>query len=285
VPVQGDPAGMLKFQRSRGVLDLRFSLSGQATVLSSAFQSAPCRVMTPVPDPKEPFTAVLLTTSGGLTGGDQVTVSVNVAPNATALCTPQAAERIYRAADEQDAHVSVTMTLGSEATLEWLPQETILFDRARLRRGIEIGLTDTSRLLAGDIVVFGRLASGERFRTGFLFDRWQVRRGGRLIWRDVTRLDGDVAEPLAHPAGYNGGVAQALILCQTPNPEPLRDMLRGLIADDATMLAGVTILEGLLLVRLLDSDPARLRRRFACLWSALRPAINRPVAMPRHWKF
>lgn len=276
-----------RLQRADGALTLRFAAAeaGGATRLADIYQSDPCRALLPSPDPGEPLTAVLITTAGGLTGGDRLKLSVTVGEGAAALCTPQAAEKIYRSPDDSAAQIDLSLEVAAGATLEWLPQEMILFDGARLDRRISVALQADSRLLAGDITVFGRTARGERFSHGSLFDRWQVRRAGRLVWTDATRLAGDMLAVLDHPAGFAGAVAQAVILYQGPEPAGARDRLRALEDHDAGCEWGATVIDGLLLVRLLDSDAARLRRQFARLWSALRPGLDLRPAMPRLWRF
>ncbi|WP_374300445.1 urease accessory protein UreD [Ferrovibrio sp.] len=293
--------GVPRLQRADGALILRIApplAPGGLSRVADLYQHDPCRALMPAPDPGEAFTAVLVTTAGGLTGGDRLRLGVTVEAGADALCTPQAAEKIYRA--EQDsaaAHIDIALSVSAGAALEWLPQETILFDGARLDRQVAIDLRNDARLLAGDITVFGRIARGERFTSGRLFDRWQVSRDGRPLWRDATRLDeGSLASVSHHPAGFAGAVAQGLILARLPEPDfgptRLRDRLRDLLPaaelPDGS-LWGVTVIEDLLLVRLLDRDAARLRRHFGQLWAMLRPGLDagggRPQAMPRHWHF
>lgn len=280
-----------QLQRADGSLSLRFCADGAGvTRLVDLYQSDPCRALLPRPDPGEASTAVLITTAGGLTGGDHLRIDIAVDAGADALCTPQAAEKIYRAVATAAAGIDVTVQVADGARLEWLPQEMILFDGARLLRHVRIELAATARLLAGDMTVFGRIARGERFGRGLLFDRWQLRRAGRLIWTDAARLDGAVAATRDHPAGYHGAVAQALILYAGPELRDqgagaaCRDELRTHLAALGAIQGGVTLLEGMLLLRLLDQDTARLRRSFAGLWSALRPRLGRPAEMPRLWR-
>jgi urease accessory protein len=274
-----------RLQRADGVLRLRFAGSSGATRLTDLYQSDPCRALLPAPDPGEPLTAVLITTAGGLTGGDRLRLSATVEAGGDALCTPQAAEKIYRAADRTAAAIDLALDIHAGAALEWLPQEMILFDGARLDRRIAVTLSGDARLLAGDISVFGRTARGERFGSGSLCDRWQVRCDGRLLWTDVTRLDDDPAALLDHPAGFAGAVAQALILYRAADAADARDRLRALEIAEPGCHWGATVIDGLLLLRLLDTDAARLRRVFAALWSALRPGLGHRAAMPRLWKF
>lgn len=276
-----------RLQRAQGRLALGFAApaaAGGPSRLADLFQHDPCRALLPAPDPGEPTTAILITTSGGLTGGDQIDLAIDAAAGSDVLCTPQAAEKIYRAEDDEAASIDLRLTVGDGARLEWLPQEMILFDGARLRRRIDIDLKGAeARLLAGDITVFGRIARGERFGHGLLADRWQLRRDGRLLWTDALRLDGEIAARLAHPAGFAGAVAQAVILSVAPELAALRDRLRAVMVDEAMAGAGATVIGDLLLVRLLDGDAARLRRHFARLWMLLRAGLGHPERMPRLW--
>ncbi|MFN4276564.1 MAG: urease accessory protein UreD [Ferrovibrio sp.] len=288
---------MPQLQRADGALTLRVAAPiapGSLSRIADLYQHDPCRALMPAPDPGEAFTAVLVTTAGGLTGGDRLRLGVAVEAGAEALCTPQAAEKIYRAErNSAAADIDIALSVAAGAALEWLPQETILFDGARLDRRVGIDLQGDARLLAGDITVFGRIARGERFTAGRLFDRWRLSLDGRLLWHDAARLDdGSLDATLRHPAGFDGALAQGLILARLPEPDfgsaLLRDRLRDLLPaaeqpDGA--LWGTTVIDGLLLVRLLDRDPARLRRQFGFLWAAMRPGLGRKAAMPRHWHF
>lgn len=276
-----------RLQRAQGRLALGFAApaaAGGPSRLTDLFQHDPCRALLPTPDPGEPTTAILITTSGGLTGGDRLELAVDAAPGSDVLCTPQAAEKIYRAETDEAAAIDLRLTVGGGARLEWLPQEMILFDGARLRRDIRIDLEGgEARLLAGDITVFGRIARGERFGHGLLADRWDLRRDGRLLWTDALRLDGEIAARLAHPAGFAGAVAQGIILSVVPEPAVLRDRLRAVMTEEAMAGAGATVIGDLLLVRLLDGDAARLRRHFGRLWALMRSGLGRPDRMPRLW--
>lgn len=293
-PLAGD---MPRLQRADGALILRVApppAPGGLSRIADLYQHDPCRALMPAPDPGEAFTAVLVTTAGGLTGGDRLRLGVTVETGADALCTPQAAEKIYRAtADGAAADIDIGLSVAAGAALEWLPQETILFDGARLDRRVGIDLQGDARLLAGDITVFGRIARGERFTAGRLFDRWQLSLDGRLLWRDAARLEeGSLVAALRHPAGFDGALAQGLILARLPEPDfgpaLLRDRLRDQLPaaeQPEGALWGTTVIDGLLLVRLLDRDPTRLRRQFGLLWAALRPGLGRKGTMPRHWHF
>jgi urease accessory protein len=113
--------------------------------------------------------------------------------------------------------VDVQLTLAEHAWLEWLPQETILFDRARLRRRLVLDLAESARLLAADLLVFGRRARGERFRRGLLHDRWEVRSAGRLVWADALCLAEDPGGLLEAPFGFAGTGAAVTAIYVAPD--------------------------------------------------------------------
>ncbi|HSO43134.1 MAG TPA: urease accessory protein UreD, partial [Rhodospirillales bacterium] len=156
-----------------GIARLSFVRDGQASRLDRLDQRAPLRVLFPRPhDPGTPL-AVLVTTSGGLVGGDVLDVAVVTAQGASALVTTQAAEKVYRS-EGATCEISVALDAGPGSWLEWLPNETIVFDGARRRRRTVVSLAEDARLLAGEIVVLGRRARGERFTVGLIHDAWEI---------------------------------------------------------------------------------------------------------------
>ena len=156
-------------------------------MLADLHQSAPCRAL--LPQSEDLPTAVYATTCGGLTGGDHVRFDLTVEAEAAARATTQAAERVYRArAEDGPARVENLVSVGEGAYAEWLPQETILFDGARLSRRTVFDLAADASVLACELRVLGRAAHGETFQDGFLADRIEVRRAGKLEWVDAVRL-------------------------------------------------------------------------------------------------
>ncbi|MEK7244854.1 MAG: urease accessory protein UreD, partial [Pseudomonadota bacterium] len=182
-----------------GAAEVTFVRKGGATRLLHLYQHDPLRVLFPTPeDPAIPV-AVLVTTSGGLVGGDRLAIAATVGDGAAAIVTGQAAEKVYRSIGP-DCRVDVDLTVGAGAWMEWLPHETILFEGARLRRRIVADVAPRGRLMAAELLVFGRTARGERLTHGLARDAWQIRRQGRLVWADALHLDGDLASALADPA-------------------------------------------------------------------------------------
>src|SRR5690606_14443691 len=131
-----------------------------------------------------------------MTGGDHMRVDVTLAPGARALVTSQAAEKLYRAEDAP-TRIDIALSLGAGSDLAWLPQEMILFDRARLVRRLDVDMAPDAALTLSESVVFGRTAMGEEVVEGRLDDRWSIRRGGRLVFAEAVRLDGGITARLA----------------------------------------------------------------------------------------
>ena len=144
---------------------------------------------------------MLINTAGGMAGGDRFSIEPVARRGRALLAGTAAAEKIYRStgADSAVAHEARRRRPG--AMLAWLPQETILFDRARLSRRIDVDLRRMPRLVMAEAIVFGRSAMGEVVQKAALLDRWRVRRGGKLIFAENMRLDGAVARQACAAGG------------------------------------------------------------------------------------
>jgi len=274
--------------RVHGAAEIGFVHKQGETRLDHLYQHDPLRVLFPTPPKGEPPNAVLVTTSGGLVGGDRLDVSVSAGPGTAAMVTAQAAEKVYRSAGP-DSQIGVRLSVEKDAWLEWLPQETILFDGARLRRETAIDLAPGARILAGEILVFGRVASGERLSKGLVREAWSVRRDGRLIWADALHLDsgpdGDLMDIFAEPACFDGAAAQATAVYADGDPARHLDRARSLLAEgDDELRSAATVVNGVLVARWLGHDPARLRRAFGDFWTGFRQAAaGLPATLPRLW--
>ena len=272
---------------SSGVAEIGFARSGGVTRLTHLYQCDPLRVLFPTPAVGDPPLAVLLTTSGGLVGGDRLDIDIRLAEGAAAHLTASAAEKVYRSTGPTTA-VRQTLSVAAGAALEFLPPETILFDGARLWRETTIELGAGSTFLGGDIVVFGRRARGERFTTGFLREVWQVRREGRLVWGDALHLEDDISGIIDDPACFDGAAAFATLILAPGTRDPCsvlenaREIQAAARAID--LRAGVTAVAGLVIARWLAADAAALRRAYAGLACHFRQAaMELPPLMPRLW--
>jgi urease accessory protein len=208
-----------KFQRvdAEGRISIKHTPRGSA--LDRLHQSGAAKVRFPSSAGTSACEAVLINTAGGLTGGDRLSWSVHVGEAASLTCVSQACERIYRSRDGEPARLSVKIVLDPKARLNWLPQETILFDGCALERSLEADLALEARLLIVEAFVFGRAAMGELVRQASVHDRWIIRREGRLVFTDSVRFDGDVDELLQRSAIGAGDRAMATVAFIAPDAE------------------------------------------------------------------
>ncbi len=199
---------------------------------------------------------------------------MTVGEGASLIAGTAAAEKIYRSTGP-DAEMDVRLTLEDGARLAWLPQESILFDRARLSRRIDIDLSESASLIMAEAVVFGRAAMGEVMAEGSFTDRWRVRRGGKLIYADTARLDGAIAAQLAERAVLNDGIAMATVLV-APGGDQQLEAVRAL-AEHYAGEVGISAWNGIAVARLCAKDGAALRHDLIAVLAAL----GTPV--PRLW--
>jgi urease accessory protein len=272
---------------TEGVAEIGFARREGFTRLTHLYQRDPLRVLFPMPAAGDPLLAVLLTTSGGLVGGDRLDIGVDLATGAAAHVSASAAEKVYRSLGPT-TEIRQSLSVAGGAALEFLPLETILFDGARLWRETVVELRSGAAFLGGDILVFGRRARGERFTRGFLREVWQVRRDGRLVWGDALHLEDDIAGIIENPACFNGAAAFATMIL-APAGREARGFLDGAreiqsVATASELRAGVTTIAGLVIARWLAADAALLRRAYADLACHLRQAaMGLPPLLPRLW--
>ena len=262
--------------RTEGSVRLGLVRRGGRTRLERLEQSGAARLKFPRQAGAAPCEAVLINTAGGLTGGDNFKVAAALGPGTEATLTTAAAEKIYRARDGTAA-VSVTLSVAAGARLAWLPQATILYDRAVLERTTRVELGAEASFLGLEIVIFGRAAMGESVRWGSLRDQWRVWRQGRLLFADAVRLEGPIAERLARPALLGGAGATALLLYVAPGAQERIESARAIL-HTAGAAAGVSAFNGLLLARAVAADGRTLQAQLTPLLQALH---GRPL--PRIW--
>ena len=291
MPAGQNTGGTAGLQRARGAVRVAFGRhpATGAAHLTTLYQSGSSKCLLPrVSGPMRE--AVLLNTAGGITGGDVFDVEVSVAETTLAV-TSQTAERIYRSVSGS-GQVRNRLTIGPGGRLDWLPQETILFDGGRLDRRLDVDMAEDASLWAAESVVLGRTAMGEQVETGSLSDQWRIRRCGRLIHADGLRLrdrdtpDGDRASILdicGHAATANGRPAMASVVHVSPDAEDLLPKARALIGalaertgHDVRLAASAW--NGLLSLRAVAATGHALKTALASVLSELRGS-----PMPRVW--
>jgi len=214
-----------ELQRAEGSCRIVVGGSEKGTRVMELYQKSPIRALFPRTGDGRSREAVLVNTSGGVAGGDSLQFTVSALSGASIAVTTQAAEKIYRALD-QSARISTKLNVGNEAKLAWLPQETIVFNHARLSRRTEIEILPGSELLALECLVLGRAARGEKLSAGAIIDTWQVSKNGRLLWGDTFRLTDAVFSHLSRKALLGDSTAIATLLYFGPDLEEWLQLIR-----------------------------------------------------------
>ncbi|WOH51552.1 urease accessory protein UreD [Bradyrhizobium sp. sBnM-33] len=260
--------------RAQGAVRFGVHLQDGVTRRGDLHESGSLRVRFPSPE-AEGLSGVFVNTAGGIAGGDRFDIDIGAGEGTRLTLTTAAAEKVYRAPGPA-AQLNIALKAEAGAHLAWLPQETILFDRARIIRRIDIDLAEDASLLLCEIVVFGRAAMGETMRHGEFVDRWRLRRGGKLVFAETIRLDGDIGAKLARPAVANGGVAIGTALI-VPGDEAVVEHIRE-ASETFGGEVGISCWNGFAMARFFAQDAAGLR---ADMMTVLGRASG--VALPRLW--
>jgi urease accessory protein len=273
-----DPAGAayetFEANRARGAVRFDVHLRDGVTRRGALHESGSLRVRFPSPE-DHGLSAMFVNTAGGIAGGDHFAVEIAAGEGTRLTLTTAAAEKVYRAPGKPAA-LDISLKVAAGAHLSWLPQETILFDRAGIARRIDIDLDGSASLLLCEIVVFGRAAMGERMREGTFIDHWRVRRGGRLVFAETVRLTGDIGGQLAQRAIAKGGTAIGTALI-VPGDAALVERIREALPSFGGEV-GLSAWNGFAMARFCAQDAARLR---ADMMAVLGCASE--VPLPRLW--
>lgn len=262
-------------QRAQGCGRVAVHADAGRTRLTRLFQEGCGKIRLPRDVCAEGLDAVLINSSGGLTGGDRMAWTAEAGAQARLTLTTQACEKVYRARDGV-AEVATRLVAREGARLAWLPQETILFDGAAISRTLDADLDDDAELLAVEAVVLGRTAMAETVRVGGLRDRWRVRRAGELIFADDLRLEGAVEALAAEAAVLGGARAFASILLVSDTAPQRLAAVRAALGPTG----GASAFDGKLFARVVAADGFELRRVLLPALEILRGG----APLPRVWR-
>ncbi len=273
-------------QRAVGELRVSVKRSGPETVLDELRQAGCLKARFPSRVVPGWMDAVMLNTGGGVAGGDRLDLSVCVGAGAQATVAAQAAERFYRVrADDAPSTVRTHLTVRAGAALEWLPQETILFDHSAVDRRLQVDLATDARFLGVETVVFGRTAMGERVEQGWLRDLIRIRRDGDLLLHDAIRIEGEIDATLQHAAVAAGAkVVTTIVYVAADTDEKLAALRATTLSPPAPSAtpateAAATVRNGILIARILGANSGLVRRTVIAALAVLRE--DRPL--PRVW--
>jgi urease accessory protein len=269
-------------QRANGVGRVVLGSFGGGTRIKDLFQRSPIRLMFPGSGDGTLEEAVLINTAGGIAGGDRLEYGIAALANASIAVTSQAAEKVYRALDEP-SRITTKLSAHGLAKLAWLPQETIVFNRARINRQTEIEISSGSELLALEWLVLGRAAHGEEVVGGCIIDSWRVKRDGRLVWADTFRATDDMFSHLHRTALLSDCKAIGTLIYFGPQVDARLEGLREMTLRSGCQCAA-TLVAGLVIVRFAARLSSDLR------W-AVRGALQQfsrelgggPFRVPRMW--
>ena len=273
----GTTDGDLLEQRVSARAKLSVARLDGRTRLRRLYQDGAAKIRMPRPE-GDWLEAVLINTAGGLTGGDRLAWDVEMGPDAAAVVTTQASEKVYRAACGH-AELAARLVVGANARLAWLPQETILFDRAAFRRTLDVDLAEGATLLVAEATIFGRRSMGERVTQGVFRDRWRIRSAGRLVHAEDFSLACDVDALLGKAPIAGGATAVATILLVCDDPEGWLERVRAIVGREGGASAWRVGPCGKLLARLYAEDGYMLRKRLVPLVGML----NGQAGLPKAW--
>lgn len=268
----------------RAHLKLAFERRGESSVLTRREHVGPLRVQKALhPEGAAVCHAIVLHPPSGIAGGDDLTISVDVGAGAHALLTTPGAGKWYRSGGAL-ASQKLDFNVAAGGLLEWLPQESIVFNGAHASMHTAVELAADARFIGWEVLCLGRRASGERFETGALRLATHLGRAGRPLWLERGRLEGG-ASLLDSPAGLAGFSVSATLLAVAPALSPeLLAACREARAREAGARQAVTLLPDLLVARYLGHSSEAARHWCAGLWQRLRPAMaGREAHPPRIW--
>ncbi len=248
--------GLAGRQRARAEARASFARVGARTEPARLFETGGLRWR--FPRSSNPCEAALINTGGGIAGGDSYSVSLTLGEGAEVEATTPSAERIYRS-NGPAASIATRLELRPGARLFWLPQETLVFEGARLERRLEVDTSGEAEFLIVETLVFGRLAMGETQIDASVRDSWRVRRDGQLVFADETRLD-HAGATLDRKAVGAGARALSTIVASPPNVEARLPGLRAALeAAGSDIESGASAFDGLIVARLLAASFDQLR--------------------------
>ena len=260
-------------------LELGYGRDGETTRPTLRRHQGPLRVQKHLyGEGPEVCQHIIVHPPGGIAGGDRLHINASLGANAWAQLTSPGAAKWYRAAGP--AYQQLELKVGAGATLEWLPQETIIYAGAQAELSTRIDLEGDARLCYWDMVALGRPASGERFDAGHFQAQLDIRRDGQLLWHERQRINGNDGL-LDSPIGLAGQPVFATLLISGELSTELLERCRNI---PSPVRGDLTQLPGLLVARCLASEALHARAWLIELWRLLRPALlGRAAVPPRIW--
>lgn len=260
----------------------------QRTVMAERSHFGPLRILKPLyPEGEDICHGVIVHPPGGIVAGDSLSIDVDVKTSASALITTPGAQKWYRSGGKS-ASAETRLRVAAGASLEWLPQETMVFDGAFARQTLEIQLSANARFFGWEMLCLGRTTRGERFNEGQFRQRMELVREESCapLWRESMLLDGDDAL-LRSPLGMGGhpvlGTAWLVYPCDAHDGVALLGEVREALGEQAAAAASSPE-PGLIVVKVLGDAPETVRNLLIAVWRKMRKQIiGREAVLPRIW--
>jgi urease accessory protein len=269
-------------ERANGAGRIVLTGSASGTRISEVYQKFPISLMFPRIGDDVVKEAVIINSSGGIAGGDRLEIEVVALDNAAAVVTTQAAEKVYRALD-RPARVGTKLRACGTAKLAWLPQETIVFNQARIHRQTEIDLCSGAELIALEWLILGRAARGEEVLSGYISDSWRIKRDGHLIWADGFRVSDEMFAQLHRKALLSDWKAVATLIYFGPGLDTRLRILREITAS-LDCCCAATIVGAIIIVRVAAAVSSDLRRALRSLLEQFSRELGPgPFGVPKMW--
>jgi urease accessory protein len=265
----------------QGDMDLRFQRQGENTILKHSYAHAPLKIQRPFYPEPNICHAVILHSAGGMVGGDRLTYQIKLEPDSQALITTAAAAKIYRS-NGAFAQQQISIDVGANAHLEWLPQETIIFDRARYQQQLRVDLAVGATFCGWEMVRLGRSARSETFSEGCWQNALEVWQQGKPLWIDRQQITGDLwhsrqasaSQPLLGLLVWLGDNVSTTLVAQARTLAPQNE------SD-----WGVTALAAGLVCRYRGENRQAAQEWFIAVWDLLRQQYRqRSACVPRVWQ-
>lgn len=267
-------------------LRLGFNRDGDTTRLVHRMHTGPLRVQKPL-YPEHPSTchAIVIHPPGGVVGGDELQMQFDTGPDARVLLSTPGAAKWYRA-NGYRSRQQLRIQVAQGGALEWLPQETIVFNQADVVLDSVIDLSGDATYLGGEILCFGRIASGETFDQGRVRQSLMIRRDGKPLWLEQGVLEAGSRAMRSTPGLGGYRICASMTAVSGRANAALVNAVREQCAavSDGRGQLGVTQMKSVIIVRYLGDVSEIARQVMLSAWQLLRPALlGRAAVVPRIW--
>lgn len=274
-----------KEENWKAVLEIDLEKKEGKTVVGRVCHRGPLLVQKAFyPEGPETCHLYILHPPGGVVAGDYLGLTLSAEPGARGLLTTPSAGKFYRSGERHLwGHAQQTFHVGFGASLEWFPQETILFDGTQARIETRVELEEGGSFLGWEILCLGRTASGERFKKGTCSQKFEIYRGGEPVWIERNRIEGG-SPFLENRWGMGGFTVTGTFACVLPRQNSFPESFPEVNQVRREELFCVSRLGEVLLARYLGRHAESAKAFFLQVWEIVRPyMMNRKICIPRIW--